>query len=798
MSNQQKTTCYHCGEDCLEEAIAFDQKQFCCAGCRSVYEILSSNDLCNYYDLEATPGITPPKTALKKFAYLENEEIIEKLIDFKDHQRMLITFYLPQIHCSSCVWLLENLYRLNSDVYSSRINFLKKELKIAFNYHQLSLRKLVELLTSLGYEPSINFSDTAKDKKYKIDRSLIYKFGVAGFAFGNIMMLSLPEYFGLDGIKELSFAQFFGYINIILSLPVLLYSASDYLKSAWIAVKHKTINIDIPITLGIIALFVQSVYEIMSKTGAGYLDSLAGLLFFMLLGKIFQQKTYSILSFERDYKSYFPISTIRIEPDGEENSVAVSDLKVGDVILVRNNEIIPVDAELLDGDAKIDNSFVTGESLPVEMQMGDKIYAGGKQKGAAIQLRVLKEISNSYLTQLWNDEAFSKQQEERFTGITNTISKYFTLIIIAIALGSLFYWWNMDKKIAIHAFTSVLIIACPCALALSAPFTFGNVLRILGKSKFYLKNASIIEQLAKITTIVFDKTGTLTQSNNSVVNYKGNTLTEDEKNLIASVLRQSSHPLSKIIYATLDRYKKIPLTHFEEIAGKGLKASAGNQQVIIGSAKLVGANGSHQQNTVVYVQINHEIKGKFELTPTYRKNLAGVIQQLAKQHQLHLISGDNNSEQMQLAAFFPKNSPFLFSQTPEQKLHYIKKLQQNNEKVAMIGDGLNDAGALKQSDVGISISEDVNTFSPACDAILEAEKFHQLPIFIDYIKTSIRIVTISFIISFLYNIIGLSFAVQGLMSPVLAAILMPLSSITVVTFVTLATNISAKLMNIYK
>lgn len=798
MSNQQKTTCYHCGEDCLEEAITFDQKQFCCAGCRSVYEILSSNDLCNYYDLEATPGITPPKTALKKFAYLENEEIIEKLIDFKDHQRMLITFYLPQIHCSSCVWLLENLYRLNSDVYSSRINFLKKELKIAFNYHQLSLRKLVELLTSLGYEPSINFSDTAKDKKYKIDRSLIYKFGVAGFAFGNIMMLSLPEYFGLDGIKELSFAQFFGYINIILSLPVLLYSASDYLKSAWIAVKHKTINIDIPITLGIIALFVQSVYEIMSKTGAGYLDSLAGLLFFMLLGKIFQQKTYSILSFERDYKSYFPISTIRIEPDGEENSVAVSDLKVGDVILVRNNEIIPVDAELLDGDAKIDNSFVTGESLPVEMQMGDKIYAGGKQKGAAIQLRVLKEISNSYLTQLWNDEAFSKQQEERFTGITNTISKYFTLIIIAIALGSLFYWWNMDKKIAIHAFTSVLIIACPCALALSAPFTFGNVLRILGKSKFYLKNASIIEQLAKITTIVFDKTGTLTQSNNSVVKYKGNTLTEDEKNLIASVLRQSSHPLSKIIYATLDRYKKIPLTHFEEIAGKGLKASAGNQQVIIGSAKLVGANGSHQQNTVVYVQINHEIKGKFELTPTYRKNLAGVIQQLAKQHQLHLISGDNNSEQMQLATFFPKNSLFLFSQTPEQKLHYIKKLQQNNEKVAMIGDGLNDAGALKQSDVGISISEDVNTFSPACDAILEAENFHQLPIFIDYIKTSIRIVTISFIISFLYNIIGLSFAVQGLMSPVLAAILMPLSSITVVTFVTLATNISAKLMNIYK
>lgn len=798
MPKQQKTICYHCGEDCLEESIVFDQKQFCCTGCRSVYEILSTNDLCNYYDLESTPGITPPKTAHKKFAYLDNEEIVEKLIDFKDAQRILVTFYLPQIHCSSCIWLLENLYRLNSDVYSSRINFLKKELKISFNYHELSLRQLVELLASLGYEPSINFSDTTKDKKYKIDRSLIYKFGVAGFAFGNIMMLSLPEYFGLDDIKELSFAQFFGYINIFLSLPVLLYSASDYLKSAGVAIKHKTINIDIPITIGIIALFVQSVYEIISKTGAGYLDSLAGLIFFMLLGKIFQQKTYSILSFERDYKSYFPISSIRIETNGEENSVAVSDLKVGDVILVRNNEIIPVDAELLEGDAKIDNSFVTGESFPIEMQIGDKIYAGGKQKGAAIQLRVLKEISNSYLTQLWNDEAFSKQQEERFTGITNTISKYFTLAIIAIALGSLFYWWNINKKIAIHAFTSVLIIACPCALALSAPFTFGNVLRILGKSKFYLKNASIIEQLAKITTIVFDKTGTLTQSNSSVVHYKGKNLSVDEKNLLASVLRQSSHPLSNIIYASLERHEKIPLTHFEEIIGKGLKATANNQQITVGSAKLVGIENGHHQNTEVYVKFGSDIKGKFELTPTYRKNLAEVIQQLAKRHQLHLISGDNNSEQEQLAVFFPKNSPFLFSQTPEQKLYYIKKLQQNNEKVAMIGDGLNDAGALKQSDVGISISEDVNTFSPACDAILEAEKFNQLPVFIHYVKTSIRIVIISFIISFLYNIVGLSFAVQGLLSPVLAAILMPLSSITVVIFVTIATNFSAKLMNIYK
>lgn len=794
---KQKTTCYHCGEDCLEETLVYDSKSFCCVGCKSVYEILNQNDLCNYYDLEKTPGISPPKNVSKKHEYLENQEIVEKLIDFKDDERMLVTFYLPQVHCSSCVWLLENLYKLNPHIFSSRINFLKKELKLSFNYHQLSLRQLVELLASIGYEPEINFSDTSKDKKYKIDRSLVYKLGIAGFAFGNIMMLSLPEYFGLDDIKELSFAKFFGYINILLSLPVLVYSASDYLKSAWVAVKHRTINIDIPIVLGVIALFFRSVYEIVSHQGAGYLDSLAGLIFFMLLGKVFQQKTYAVLSFERDYKSYFPISSTIIKEDGEEVSIAVSELKKGDVILIRNNEIIPVDAQLIAGEAKIDNSFVTGESLPVEIKVGTKIYAGGKQKGEAIQLKVLKEISNSYLTQLWNDEAFTKQNQDQFAGITNVISKYFTLIIIVIALGSLFYWWNIDKEIAIHAFTSVLIIACPCALALSAPFTFGNVLRIFGRNKLYLKNAAVIEQLAKITTIVFDKTGTLTQAANSSISYVGKQMNNDELNAVASLLRQSSHPLSKLVFATLESYQIIETKDFEEVLGNGIVATVNGKTVKIGSANFVETTKEDAATTsVVYVKINDKVLGRFQLENTYRKNLKSVIHQLQQYFKLHLVSGDNDSEQQRLLVYFSEENTFLFNQTPEQKLKYIKELQQQNEKVAMIGDGLNDAGALKQSNVGISISEDVNTFSPACDAILDAEVFEKLPLFFNYAKTSINIVIASFVVSFLYNIVGLSFAVQGLMSPVLAAILMPLSSITVVVFVTVATNLFAKLMKV--
>lgn len=345
--------CYHCGELCEDELVEFDSKPFCCNGCKMVYEILNENDLCNYYDLQNTPGINlKSRNFDQKFGYLDNVDIQKKLLDFSSDSVNKITFFIPVIHCSSCIWLLEHLDRLREGITYSRVNFVRKEVSIDFDPVVISLKTIVELLATIGYEPEINLQNATKSKSKKENRKLYLQIGVAGFAFGNIMMLSFPEYFGFEGLDE-SVQSFITYINILISLPVVFYSASGYFISAYKGLQQKYINIDVPITIGVVALFVRSLYEILSQSGPGYLDSLAGLIFFLLIGKWFQSRTYDSLSFERDYKSYFPLAVSRISEDGSE-MVQITELKENDLIEVRNQEIIPGDAELVSTEASID------------------------------------------------------------------------------------------------------------------------------------------------------------------------------------------------------------------------------------------------------------------------------------------------------------------------------------------------------------------------------------------------------------------------------------------------------------
>lgn len=784
--------CFHCGLDVIKaEEIIFDDKNFCCNGCKTVYEIFSVNDLTCYYDFEKSPGATPLDIS-GKYDFLENESIVSKLLEFQEEATAIVSLSIPHIHCSSCIWILENLQRLQKGISYSQVNFPEKKVRITYNPKTVSLSEIVYLLSSIGYEPYISLENYETGKK-NIDRSLTYKLGVAFFCFGNIMLLSFPEYFEVNEYWLDTYKPFFRWLIFALSLPAFLYSASDYYVSAYKSIKSKMLNIDIPIALGIIVMFVRSATDIIFDYGSGFFDSLTGLVFFMLLGKMFQIKTYSFLSFERDFKSYFPIAITRINSDTSEESVAVYDIQKGDRLLIRNQELIPVDGILISEKASIDYSFVTGEAVPITKKSGDKVFAGGKQIGKVVEMEVLYSVSQSYLTQLWSNDVFQKRVAQKYKSATDTISRYFTPTLLLIAFVSFGYWIFIDTNTAFNVFTAILIVACPCALALTAPFTMGNVLRILGKQKFYLKNALVIEQLAKVDTIVFDKTGTITTNKKAKISYDGRPLSNENLINIKTVLRGSNHPLSRMLYDSLPELKSVVITDFEEITGKGIRAKIDGLEILIGSAAFAG---STEENTVlqtaVHITINKEYYGKYIFNNQYREGLEELFKSLKGNYQIKVLSGDNEGEKNSLEALLPQGTELIFDQKPEQKLEFIKQLQEQGRNVMMVGDGLNDAGALAQSDVGISISENVNVFSPACDAILEANEFQKLHYFLKLSKKAMKTIKMSFGLSLLYNVIGLSFAITGHLLPLVAAIIMPLSTITVVSFVTIMSNYYAK------
>lgn len=767
--------CYHCGDEIVGKAILIQEKQFCCNGCKGVYQLLSENNLGNFYKMESQPGTKPSSENTYKYNFLDVESIRSKFIEFDDGELTRINLHLPSIHCSSCIYLLENITKIESKILSCQVNFSKREASIVYESSKLPLSQLAQLLDRIGYSP--NFGSRGKTAKIE-DRQYLYKLGVAGFAFGSIMLWSFPEYLGMENDSP-EFRSFTSYLSFAMSLPVLLYSARDYFTSAFKALRYRSLNLDVPITIGIIALYAQSCFTIFSGGGPGYMDSFAGFIFFLLIGKWFQSKTYRMLSFERDYTSYFPLAITRVFNEGDE-IVEIEQLKEGDTILLRNDEVLPCDSLLLSNEAKIDYSFVTGESNLITKKKGDFIYAGGRLEGYKIELKVEKESNRSQLTRMW-DEVKSEKEENSGLNYQNKLSVYFLTALLLVAGISAIAWAFIDSTQITRIVVSILIVACPCALALSGPFTFGNIMRLLGRKGLYLKNVGVIERLNKTTDIVFDKTGTLTFGNAQNVEFLGEELSEENKQVLYALTSSSTHPMSRMISNYLNNSKDVASVYiddFIETNGKGISGKFEGRSYKLGNADFCGTKKEDLDETASYVTYDGKV-GRFIISTALRPGINELLKRLTN-YRLHLISGDSQKDKEKLAALFPPNSALHFEYSPKQKLEYIQNLQSQGRSVIMVGDGLNDAGALAKANVGIAVSEDVFRFTPSSDAIIVAGKLNQLDKLLSTSSFSKTMIMVCMVFSITYNIVGLSFAITGNLSPLIAAILMPISSITVV------------------
>lgn len=804
MPPMNSNVCAHCGESC-NGTIHDNSRVFCCDGCKQVYLILQETDACNPLMMNNLDGLQPKgKFKSDKWDFLDEPTIAHQLVSFSDSKQVHILIALPNIHCSSCIWLIEHLGRINKGVMSASVDFDKKEALIVYDPSMLKLSNIAALLDYIGYPPSFSHASTDKEEPSSNNRQKMVRIGVAGFCFSNIMMLSFPDYLATEGIDETLLSATFSHISLLLSVPVLFYAAAPFFVQAWKGLRQQFLNIDAPIALAILITFARSVYEILGNTGTGYLDSMSGIVFFMLLGRWFQERTQRSISFDRDYRSYFPMGALALN-NGIKKYKSIEKIVKGDLLLIRNQELIPADAVLQKGVANIDYSFVTGEKDPVTIHAGELIFAGGKQLGTAIEIEVTKPVAASHLTRLWNNDAFHNTKNKEASFI-HPWSNYFSIALFSIAIIAGIYWQVTNPANTWKAITSILIVACPCSLLLSATFTFGNLMRIFGKRGFFLKNANVIERIAEADVVVFDKTGTLTGSSTSAtdrpnIQYEGKLISFTEATMIKSVLMQSNHPLSRSLSEWND-WNDIPeepqLTAFEEIPGQGIAGVCEGQQIRLGKAGFVCENrwfseSIADEGSTIHLSINGLYKGKFRIAKDYRKGVFDMMRSLMDTgKEVHIISGDNAHEEQFLQTQLGNTATMLFNQSPEDKLQYIKSLQEKGKKLIMVGDGLNDAGALQQSNAGIAVTDNSNYFTPACDAILEGKNMAELHQLIRITSTGKKIVAASFGLSIAYNAAGMYFATQALLSPMIAAILMPASTISIILLAYMSTRIASQ------
>ncbi|WP_116125426.1 heavy metal translocating P-type ATPase [Lewinella sp. IMCC34183] len=770
--------CAHCGDPCPGPAERPGDLPFCCAGCRTVYGLLHDHGLQQFYQLAENPGRSQRETPAGDYGWLTEERLAARLARYRDAERWVVELELPAIHCMSCVWLLEQLPTLAAGVRECRVDVTRKLATLDFHPRQTNLHELAELLARLGYPPVLRPAGSADDQRTASNRPLLYRVGVAGFCFGNIMLLSFPEYLGIHADHDgAGFGRALGLLMLVLSLPVVGYAGAGFLRDAWRGLRKRRYTLDFSIALGMVALFGRSAYEILSGTGAGYLDSLAGLVFFLLVGRWFQSYTFGRLSFDRDHRDYFPIGAYREGADGALTPVDCGELAVNDHLLVRPGQVVPVDGVLRDGqpEVRIDYSFVTGESRPRAAVAGAEVFAGGRATTRALRLRVTRPASSSYLLRLWQG-----QHERSAPAVTppQRLVRYFTWAILTLAAGTLAYWYPTAPGLAYRSATAVLIIACPCALALAAPFAYGTLQRLLGRAGCYLRDPAVILRLATADAFVFDKTGTLVAPGAASVLELDST--SPGGGVILAMARQSTHPVSQALVAALTDRGVAPtvVPAVTERAGRGLELEYGGRTYRVGGAAFCRVP---DRGAGTYAAVDKRIILCLRAAPAELRPGAGMaLRALAARGRVYLLSGDAPPPDDYWSTWFPDGDA-RFALSPFEKAGFVDALREGGHLVVMIGDGLNDAGALRRADVGLAVSEDTAAFSPASDGILAATRLGSLPGILRAAARMRYVTAVAYGFAALYNVVGLSFAVSGTLSPVVAAILMPLSSLTVVS-----------------
>ncbi len=767
-----KKLCLHCGEE-----IKNDLEEFCCLGCSAAYKIIGKFGFENYYKIREI------NSEVRKIKPEEQEKIdIDEFILEKDGV-FEVNLAVQGLHCAACVWLIEGILKKQKNVLLARINLSKKTLFLKWKNDQALGNYLVSLISDIGYKLLPFDLEILQKEEKKYDDSILKALAVAGFGVGNIMLFSFSLWF-FDaknmGVETRNLLHFF---SSLIALPVIAYSARPFFSSAFKSIKAGFPNMDLAISIAIFLACVVSTLEAFRSAAHVYFDSAVMLIFFLLIGRYLdlkaRKKAFAIAAEFNLLNAGFG----RVENGDKVKILPIKDLKEEMILLVAMGEKIAADGVVMLGESEIDMSLINGEVMPKKIMVGSEVFAGTINLAAPIKVRITKSSSNSLLAQIIALTEDIENKKNHYVRIADQLAKFYLPAVHALAFATFLFWFKNGWEVALMNATAVLIITCPCALALAVPIVQTIVISNLIKKGILVKSGEALEKIHEIPIIVFDKTGSVTLGKPRLKRIVGVLENEKEKflKIAASIAKHSKHPLSLAI----SKAYQGDLENFsvKEIQGQGLEAFVEASVARLGKKDFCKISSekiftTEEGELFCFMKIaEKEIMLVFE--DEIKLDAGSVIEALkAMKKRIILLSGDVEKNVKLIAEKLGINE-FYFEKTPIEKVKFLEKLKNEGQKFIMVGDGLNDAPALALADVSISFLQAVDLSQNIADIVMQQEKLSSIIDLINFSKKSIKLMKQNLLIALVYNLIAVPFAVMGHVVPLIAAIAMSSSSILV-------------------
>ena len=768
--------------------IVDDEHYFCCNGCQGVFHLLSEEGLDSFYNKAGNTTLTPPTKQYEDSSNFNSPAFYDKFVKVNSDGFNEVSLIIEGIHCSACVWLNEKALHKMDGVIEANINFTNNKAVIVWADHIVKLSSIIDMIRAIGYNAFPYDSTIAEAQVNKERKDYYLRMAVAIFASMNIMWIAVAQYAGyFSGITQ-DIKTILNIAEGILATPVLFYSGWIFFRGAYFGIKTKVVNMDILVATGASLTYLYSIYITIMQNGEAYFDSVSMIITFVLIGKFLEVLSKKSATDALDILgNNFP-SEVNIIKEEHIISCKLADVLVGDVIVVSSGEKVLLDGEIIKGDGSFDESSLTGENEPIYKIRGDSVIAGTTSIDADVHFRATKDFEHSTLSNLISllDSAINKKP--KIQQMANRLSEYFSSVILALSFLTFAIWWlwphSFEESFMIGI--SVIIIACPCALALATPIATLVGLSLGSKRGILFKEAAQLETMAKVDTLVLDKTGTITIGKPEVV--KEHIYEEFDVGLLYSLVKSSKHPVSKGILNYLkensEEISEVIFNEFSQIPACGISATFEDEKFFGGNLKLMKDNNISidfmSENTLFYFAINEKIVAIYELSDKIKDDAKDIISRLLKRGIKTVMLTGDNAFSAKIVADKVGISEYISEQTPEDKANFIETLHKEGKSVVMVGDGVNDVLALASADIGIVMGSGSDIAVDISDVILLNDSLKSLEDAFKISRTTYGLIKQNLGISLVYNAITIPLAMAGYVIPLVAAISMSVSSLLVV------------------